>query len=134
MLKHNKSYLGTYAHDRIKPIPLDKSSSQIINLHKSNQPGSHFVCYFNDVKKDTIYYFDSYGIVASDAIQKALRSTKKKIIYNTSKIQDNVSNRCGFYCYAFIEYLGNGGSMLDFVNMFNHKGKTNDKILMGLIM
>ena len=57
MLKHNNEYLGTVAHDKIKPIPKDKNSHQIINLHKSSQPGSHFVCYHHDVNKNFIYYF-----------------------------------------------------------------------------
>ena len=35
MLKHNKSYLGSVAHNEIKTIPTNKSSSQIINLHHS---------------------------------------------------------------------------------------------------
>ena len=134
MLRHNKSYLGTVAHDTIKPIPKHKNSSQIINLHKSHQRGSHFVCYYNDVSKDFINYYDSYGLMPSNEIQNALRKTGKKIIYSSHLIQNNTSNRCGFYCFAFIEYLENGGSMFDFINLFKHKGKNNDEILMRLLL
>ena len=134
MLQHNKSYLGTVAHDTIIPIPKNKNSSQTINLHKSHQRGSHFVCYFNDVKKDHINYFDSYGVMPSDDIQRTLRKTGKKIIYSTHLIQNNTSNRCGFYCYAFIEYLECGGSMIDFINLFKHKGSNNDAILMRFLV
>ena len=133
MLKQNKSYLGTVAHDTIQPIPKHKNSSQVINLHKSSQLGSHFVCYFHDVKKKVIYYFDSYGVMPSDTIQDMLRKTGKTIEYNTSQIQSNTSNRCGFYCYAFIQHMSKGKSFLDFIQQFKHKAKNNDKTLIEIL-
>ena len=44
MLKHNKSYGETVPHNLVKTIPSNRNSSQVINLHHSHQPGSHFVC------------------------------------------------------------------------------------------
>lgn len=134
MLKHNKSYLGTVAHNEIKTIPTNKSSSQIINLHHSHQPGSHFVCLFNDIKSPYVYYFDSYGIYPSDLVQKAIRKTGKKIIYNNSTIQSKKSNRCGAYCYFFIEAMTNEMPYLDFIQLFKNNGSLkNDNILLRYI-
>ena len=133
MMKKNKSYLGTFAHDKIRPVPLKRNSSQVINLHESHLPGSHFVCYFNDVNSKFIYYFDSYGIMPSNAIKTILKKTGKQIIYNSSQIQTKTSNRCGFYCKAFIDHMSKGKDYLEFIQQFMHKGTENDKILIKIL-
>ena len=135
MLKHNKSYLGTVAHKEIKTIPTNKSSSQVINLHHSHQPGSHFVAYVNKIDSPYIYYFDSYGAPISNLIKKKLRETGKKIIFNTNTIQNKKSNRCGGYCYMFIEAMTKGMPFLDFIILFKNNGSlNNDNILLRHIM
>ena len=34
----------------------------VLNLDKSHQSGSHWVCIFIDIKLSNIYYWDSYGV------------------------------------------------------------------------
>ena len=134
MLKHNKSYGGTVPHNLVKTIPSNRNSSQVINLHHSHQPGSHFVCLFNDIKSPYVYYFDSYGLYPSDLVQEAIRKTGKKIMYNSKTIQSVNSNRCGFYCYLFIEMMSNKIPFLEFIDYFSNSNKiNNDKILLGFL-
>ena len=54
----------------------------------------------------------------------------KSITYNISRIQDNKSILCGFYCIAFIEYVLPGKTLLDYTNSFSPNNyKKNDKII-----
>ena len=39
ILQHDKNYIGTFSKDNV-PV-LKNNQSTIINLHDSNQPGSH---------------------------------------------------------------------------------------------
>ena len=44
-------------------------------------------------------------------------------------MQDNDSVICGFYCYAFIEFMLAGKTLLDYTNLFLRKDyKKNAKI------
>lgn len=133
-MKHNKTYVGTFPHNLVKAIPSNRNTSQVINLHHSHQEGSHFVCLFNDIKSPYVYYFDSYGIYPSDIIQDVIRKTGKKIMYNSKTIQSVKSNRCGFYCYLFIEMMSKNIAYLEFIKIFRNKGGLgNDKILLKIL-
>ena len=135
LLKHNAKHLGTVAHNEIKTIPVNRSSSQVINLHHSHQPGSHLVAYVNKLDSPYIYYFDSYGAPISNLIKNKLRETGKKMIFNTSMIQSKKSNRCGAYCYMFIEGMTKGMSYLDFIQLFkNNESLGNDEILLSFVL
>ena len=43
----------------------------------------------------------------------------KPITHNITKIQDDDSITCGFYCIAFIEYMVAVKTFLDYTNLFS---------------
>ena len=45
----------------------------------------------------------------------------KSITHNILRMQDNDSVICGFYCYAFIEFMLAGKTLLDYTNLFLRK-------------
>ena len=55
-------------------LPLHAFSVEcgIVNFNTSNQPGSHWVCYY--CKKTDIIYFDSYGQITPVEIQRYLKN------------------------------------------------------------
>ena len=45
-------------------------------------------------------------------------------------MQDDESITCEFYCFAFIDYMLSGKTLLDYTNLFSPHGyKMNDKII-----
>ena len=90
----------------------------IFNLDKHNQPGSHWVAVFIDIKKNKIYYFDSYGDKTPIRIMKFIKGVKKqglelrkKIKFAENKTRHQYSNsECGMYCIHFIIRMTKGDS------------------------
>ena len=81
----------------------------IMNLNKSNQIGSHWVCFVRD-KKDRIY-FDSFGQITPLELQKYLK-TKQEFKNNTPVIKRNTdivqrinTHVCGRLCLVFLTSL-----------------------------
>ena len=55
-------------------------------------------------------------------------------MYNSKTIQSVKSNRCGFYCYLFIEMMSNKIPYLEFIDYFsNNGGLKNDEILLKFL-
>lgn len=84
----------------------------VFNLDEHDQPGSHWVALFCDLKKGQIYYFDSYGIIPEQRIRKLMRRIakfcqislgNKNIDVDYNKIQHQFENsECGVYSINFI--------------------------------
>ena len=89
----------------------------IFNLDPHDKPGSHWVCAFIDLEKETAYYFDSYGYEPPDEIERLLKRCKdqgcKHIYFNDIRHQRKGSE-CGMYCLYVIICLLNGK---DFANI-----------------
>jgi hypothetical protein len=136
---NNSSYLGTFSKDTLKNVklPKNKTTSAVINLQDTKDgQGTHWVAMFNNPNNRHIYYFDSYGVIPPTDVIKWLKSTEKRILYNTSEIQNINSVACGWYCIAFIKHCLANNDYLTFVNLFNQDGDPhfkNDLILKRLL-
>ena len=81
----------------------------IMNLNKSNQIGSHWVCFVRN-KKDRIY-FDSFGQITPLELQKYLKSksefdNEKCVIQRNSDIVQRVNTHvCGHLCLVVLTSL-----------------------------
>ena len=89
-----------------------KKLGVIFNLDPHDQPGSHWVCAFVDLKKEAAYYFDSYGYEPPDEISRFLKRCKeqggvKNVYWNDIRHQRKGSE-CGMYCLFVIICLLNG--------------------------
>ncbi len=88
----------------------------IFNLDPHDKPGSHWVCAFVDIPKQSAYYFDSYGYPPPKEIEAFLARCKdqgcKHIYYNDFRHQRKGSE-CGMYCLFCIICLLKGRSFFD---------------------
>ena len=81
----------------------------IVNLNTSQQPGSHWTCYFRNGKKRI--YFDSFGQRTPMEIQKYLKTQKefemgKEVIErNTGIVQHTNTHVCGHLCLFVLRSL-----------------------------
>lgn len=83
----------------------------VFNLDKHDQEGSHWVSMFIDLKKNGIYYFDSYGSkepkevknLAERLVKQCHKMGKKNMKYEINKVRHQFKNsECGVYCIDFI--------------------------------
>ena len=80
------------------------------------------------VNNNIVTYFDSFGVEHYE-IMKFIN--RKEIITNIYKIQAYDSIMCGYFCIRFINFMFNGKSLTDYINLFspNDFNKNDDIIL-----
>ena len=137
LLKHR--FLGVFPYD-LFPINVKMSKkpvSFIINLDKSSDPGSHFVCIYID--KEKLEYMDSYGMEPFlPRIKNFVRTQakKKKYIFNEKMIQKLDSRFCGYYCLGFLLSKDLKMSMKKFISNFPdvlHNDKKIERFILKCI-
>ena len=113
---------------------LPENSSYIVNIQKSDLPGSHWISIL--VKKDCILYFDSMGLpVINEYISKRLELCNCTIYYSRLSIQGIFSMFCAYYTLAFlIKCHEEKRSFKDFLENFKHgKSLENEQICLNMI-
>lgn len=101
----------------------------IINLSKSDDPGSHWTAVYFD-KDGLASYFDSYGFKGrGHYIESFIKRNCKKFEYNNQQLQQLSSKVCGMYSALFILHKMNGGSIKSFVSRFSKNLLLNDLIV-----
>ena len=90
----------------------------MINLDDNQSKGTHWFSLFID--RNIAMYFDSFGIeyIPQEVFNKIENNS---ITRNISGIQDDDSIMCGFYCVAFIEYMIEEKTLVDYTNLFSLK-------------
>jgi hypothetical protein len=130
-MKNIKSFKGVFPHDRIPAFLGNKKISLVVNYDKYGGEGTHWIAIYIDPKKAYSEIFDSYGLFPSDIIQEKLRKIGKPILYNSGRIQNLDSNRCGWYAMDYIKKRENNVVPADIIFEYMPNGSIkNDKILM----
>ena len=127
IMRNEKGYIGTLLNNE---LPKDLSAlrswktkfySAIVNLQdaptaserkelnaQGKVPGSHWVCFYNDPKSDSVEYFDSFGLPPTQEMLKFLRSSKKNVVMNNTQYQELDSNACGWFAMYYIKKRNHG--------------------------
>ena len=124
------NFRGVYMRDNLPKVARSKECG-IVNFNTSEQSGSHWVCYYKDGMKIRIY-FDSFGQVTLDEIQKHLKTEKeyemgKEVIQRNTDIVQRVNTHvCGHLCLFVLTTLSH--EHLTFQEVLN---KLNDGYTRG---
>ena len=117
------NFRGVFMRDT---LPRKGSSNEcgIVNFNTSEQPGSHWVCYYKD--PDRRIYFDSFGQITPMEIQKYLKTKRefemgKGVIQrNTDIVQYINTHVCGHLCLFVLKSLSRKHrSFQDILNELN---------------
>lgn len=85
----------------------------IFNLDPHDQPGSHWVCAFIDLRAAAAYYYDSYGMPPPPEVERLLRRLQEQgvrtLVWNDLRAQYG-NAECGVYCLMVIICLLRGRS------------------------
>ena len=120
MLSKYGNFRGVFTKDRL-PDTISDDEIGVVNFDNSDGNGTHWVAYFNSSglpENEHVIYFDSYGLPAPEEIKKYLKTSGKKIKYNTGEIQNVDSIMCGYYCIHVLDQLMNGKKFSDILLEF----------------
>jgi hypothetical protein len=104
-------------------FPIDKIPSKrtkgfyIVNLDKSNEPGSHWICIRIRTKEKKNEFFDSYGYAPQSYLIKKFLG--KKYIFNSKKLQHLYSTTCGQWCLYYIYFSNQNVSLKEICQPFS---------------
>jgi hypothetical protein len=109
---------GVFADDQL-PDKIKVNEGGIVNLQHQDQPGTHWVAYFNsnnDYKK--VYAYDSLGFPPDERLEPYLktaqnRGKKKQLEYFEYPTQPDESTLCGYYALYFLDMMFKGNSFND---------------------
>lgn len=137
-IKDDLDLIGVFSKDK---MPTKRHvGSYIINLQDDSDeygnplPGTHWVC-FKIFDNKNCCYFDSFGMPMPIDVGNFLQPFKP-VAQSNRHIQHTKSEKCGYFCLAFIKYFNNFNTKNDvfeayddFLNCFVNDTKTNDKIV-----
>ena len=131
------NFRGVYMRDTLPGKCTHNKECGIMNLDTSQQPGSHWVCYFKDNDdshhnsgKDgerRCIYFDSYGQITPIEIQKYLKTKKELedgeniIQRNTDIVQGINTSECGHLCLIVLTALEKGVPFQYIINILRER-------------
>ena len=121
-----KIFKGVFPRNRIPTIPDNETLSFVVNTDPAHKPGKHWVAFY--INKNTVYYFDSYGLPPK-GFGKILTSRSKRK-YFTKRLQGN-GKQCGHYCLFFLLHISHGEKLP--INMFSDDLNANDRVVKQFI-
>ena len=105
-----RNFRGCYMRDELKKLKVHKTESGILNLNLSNEPGSHWVCWFK--KNNNKYYFNSFGLPPPKELVDYLGSP---ILYSTFQLQEMNDQNCGKWCLIVLKNLDEGTDYIELI-------------------
>ena len=99
----------------------------IVNLNTSQQPGSHWVCYYIKNDQQQRVYFDSFGQITPIEIQKYLKTKREfdkgdeVIQRNTDIVQSISSCECGHLCLIVLTALSKNIPFQQILNVLRQR-------------
>jgi len=135
--RENFDLIGVFSKDKLPKQRI--SGSYIVNLQNYDDGnGTHWVCFKIFNNGDTCY-FDPFGLPMPIHVCEFLKPFKP-ICQSNRDIQDTKSDKCGYFCLAFIKHFDDFDEKLDvyeafddWLNCFSINTKVNDKIVMELL-
>ena len=108
-----KNFRGCFMRDELKNLKPLYTECGVLNLNLSNEPGSHWTCWFKSNKDK--YYFDSFGLPPPKEVIDYLCSP---ILYSTFQLQGMNDTNCGKWCLLVLNKMNKGSDYVDLILSF----------------
>ena len=105
-----RNFRGCFMRDELKNLKPCKTEWGVLNLNLSNEPGSHWVCWFK--RNNNKYYFNSFGLPPPKELVDYLGSP---ILYSTFQLQGLKDQNCGKWCLIVLKRLSQGYDYEDLI-------------------
>lgn len=124
---------GVFSRDTVPRLDGPEGFSLILNLQRSDEPGSHWVAVYHEPRGRYVEYFDSFGAPPPEEVVRAKR--RRPLLWSSSQLQDVRSSSCGWYAMDFIRARLRGVPFLAYLYRFNQSyadpraGAQNERLL-----
>ena len=105
-----RNFRGCFMRDELKNLKPCKIECGVLNLNLSNEPGSHWVCWFK--RNNNKYYFNSFGIPPPKELIDYFGSP---ILHSTFQLQGMNDQNCGKWCLIVLKRLSQGYDYEDLI-------------------
>jgi hypothetical protein len=113
-----KYFQGVYATDSLPKFVHSYPAAFIINTHRKNKPGEHWIAVYFDANLKAVY-FDSYGFQPRNKyVVKFLKRNCAIWTFSDKVLQHPFSLVCGGYCMYFLVKKCQGHSLHYFVLIY----------------
>jgi hypothetical protein len=113
ILDHNRwlspLHAQVCAKDQLPTVKPPHVKAYIVNTHRADQPGEHWVLLYFITEKTAIY-FDSYGRLPFLECEEFMNNHCRQWIHNKIQLQ-GLSSVCGLYCLYVLTKLVQGRSL-----------------------
>jgi hypothetical protein len=115
---NERNFVGVFPRDKI-PNVSQRPCGLIINIDKSDEPGSHWVAIYLDGAMGE--YFDSFGRMPehTEIIHFLRLQCPGGIRYNSIELQSRSSIVCGHHCIFYLRMRFNGQSFPTTLNFLS---------------
>jgi hypothetical protein len=115
-----KVFKYVVARDRL-PKHIIYPSAYVINTHKSDQPGEHWLALYYD-SNGFCTFFDSFARSPQEfGLENFIDRTSSGWTYSQTRVQDFLTSTCGHYCVYFILLMSRGLKLNDILTLFDDK-------------
>lgn len=121
-----KSFVGTFAIDRLPAKRPKLPYSMVINYDESTKPGSHWVALYADRK--STHFHDSLGLTPLK-IEIPMFLDPVNYTASVKPLQHHRSTTCGHHAIAFIVNRARGMSASEFLGRFGADKRENDRLV-----
>ena len=142
-----KALEGVYLKDELNNLTPKNGKLYVINLasstdklNKDGSIGTHWVLVCN-LLKATIIYFDPFGLEPPAEVLSFMKRShnpvtnrRKKMIYNTSQVQNVSSEDCGLFCVYVAKMLLQRHKFIDIIMNFDQFNTwRNDNLVRSIL-
>jgi len=93
------TFRGVFPRDQL-PLPFTKwPSGCVVNTDTADQPGKHWVSFYQPSASADLEYFDSYGVAPE---VYGFRPPNGYLLCCDTQLQHDDSETCGHYCVFFL--------------------------------
>jgi hypothetical protein len=100
------------SHELFDPRAISRPFCAIANLDSASGPGTHWVA-FCSARSGPVYYCDSLGDAPPAALAQKLKAISPDVFYNSTQIQPDESDKCGFFALDFCARFVRGARGLE---------------------
>ena len=113
-------FKGVVPRDKLPQKP-SYPSSIIVNTHKSNQSGEHWLALYYD-ENGMCSFFDSFGMHPDFySLKDYIEKTSRHWEFNNKQLQSFNSVTCGHYCIYFILLKSRRFKLKEILELFDRK-------------
>lgn len=109
---------------------LPKHINAVYNTATRDTGGQHWVAVHNSPKREHVTYWDSFGQAIDPRLLKYLKTSGKKVVRNTSQIQNINADSCGYWAVWVLRELESGKAIGEILSQIDGQDQEENEAML----